>query len=191
MTRTRPASHFERLYQSNPDPWNFQASPYERSKYEQTHTALGDRRFTSGLEVGCSIGILSHMLATNCDRFLGVDFVESALQSARTRCADLPHASFERRQVPDSWPQDRFDLIVFSEVLYFLTQADIDRCARHVEASLLPNPTIILVNWLGKTDDPTTGDDAANRFIATTGKTLAVTHQERNEHYRLDLLTSA
>jgi 2-polyprenyl-3-methyl-5-hydroxy-6-metoxy-1,4-benzoquinol methylase len=190
MTRTRPASHFERLYQSNPDPWNFQASPYEQSKYQRTQAALGNRRFTSGLEVGCSIGILSRMLAASCDRFLGIDFVEAAVQSARTRCADRPHARFECQQVPDAWPQDRFDLIVFSEVLYFLTQSDIDRCARHVEASLLPNPAIILVNWLGETDDPSTGDAAANRFIATTAKTLAVTHQKRNEFYRLDLLTS-
>jgi hypothetical protein len=93
--------------------------------------------------------------------------------------------------VPEDWPDRKADLIVLSEVLYFLTPADIGRCAERVLASLLPDAMVILVNWLGQSDDPCTGDEAANRFIAATSGPLRITHQDRQPGYRLDVLASA
>jgi 2-polyprenyl-3-methyl-5-hydroxy-6-metoxy-1,4-benzoquinol methylase len=191
MSGSRSATHFERLYQSNPDPWGFETSDYEQTKYRRTVSALGDRHFTSGLEVGCSIGILTRMLAPRCDTLLGVDIVEDPLKAARSRCAHQPHVRFERMQVPVEWPPRRFDLTVFSEVLYFLSPADIERCAKHVRASLLPAAIVVLVNWLGQTDDPTPGNEAAERFIIATAGSLTVARRERHEGYRLDVLISA
>jgi hypothetical protein len=75
-----------------------------------------------------------------------------------------------------------------SEVLYFLTPADIGRCADRVKASLLPGGTVLLVNWLGQSDDPCSGEEAANRFIAATAGVLRVSRQDRQPRYRLDLL---
>jgi cyclopropane fatty-acyl-phospholipid synthase-like methyltransferase len=188
---SRPASHFQRLYRANPDPWAFNTSPYEQAKYQHTLASLGDNHFESGLEVGCSIGILTSMLAPRCETLLGIDIVEDPLPDARTRCAGQPHVRFERMQVPAQWPSGRFDLIVFSEVLYFLSPEDIDRCAHHVRNSLLPGGTVVLVNWLGRTDDPSAGDAVPDRFIGAPKSTLRITRQERHERYRLDLLTLA
>jgi len=190
MTASRSAAHFQRLYQSSPDPWGFTTSPYEQAKYRRTLSAIGDRRFKSGLEVGCSIGILTHMLAPRCDTILGLDIIEDPLLAARSRCADDPHVQFRRLQVPAEWPAQRFDLIVLSEVLYFLSAADIDRCANRVLTSLLPNATVVLVNWLGETDDPTSGDEAASRFIDATSGPLRIARRDRETNYRLDVLTS-
>jgi SAM-dependent methyltransferase len=191
MSGSRSATHFERLYQSNPDPWGFETSDYEQTKYRRTLSVLEERHFTSGLEVGCSIGILTRMLAPHCDALLGVDIVEDPLTAARSRCADQPQVRLRRMQVPAEWPRQRFDLIVFSEVLYFLSPEDIDCCADHVRSSLLPDAVVVLVNWLGQTDDPTPGNDAAERFINTAAARLTVTRQERHECYRLDVLMAA
>jgi 2-polyprenyl-3-methyl-5-hydroxy-6-metoxy-1,4-benzoquinol methylase len=188
MTGSRAATHFERLYQSSPDPWGFRTSAYERTKYCQTVSALGDRHFTSGLEVGCSIGVLTRVLAERCDSLLGVDIVEDPLEAARSRCADQPQVRFRRMQVPAEWPEGCFDLMVFSEVLYFLSAADIERCASRVRGSLLPTGKVILVNWLGQTDDPTPGNEAAEMFIDATAGRLTVVRRERHEGYRLDVL---
>ena len=188
MTQSRSADHFRQIYRSNPDPWAFASSPYEQAKYRQTMAALGDRHFTAGLEVGCSIGILTTLLAARCDTLLGLDLVEEPLQAARTRCANQPHVQFAQMQVPNQWPGRRFDLIVLSEVLYFLSERDIDRCAEHALRVLLPNPVVVMVNWLGSTQDPTSGDAAAERFIAATSLQLEVKGQERHEGYRLDVL---
>ena len=195
---SRSRGHFERLYRSNPDPWGFATSPYEHAKYRHTLDALPQGRFLSGLEAGCSIGVLTGMLAERCGRLVGVDIVEAPLQAARTRCADQPKVRFERMQVPADWPADRFDLMVFSEVLYFLSAGDIARCAGHVANTLLPGGTVVLVNWLddagtgtSRTGDPSAGDAGPDRFIAATKDFLRVTHQERLARYRLDLLRSA
>jgi 2-polyprenyl-3-methyl-5-hydroxy-6-metoxy-1,4-benzoquinol methylase len=188
MTRSRSAAHFQRLYDASPDPWGFAGDPYEQAKYRRTLAALDDRRFASGLEIGCSIGVLTHMLAPRCEALLGIDLVEQPLAAARARCADQPWVRFRRMQVPEAWPVGRFDLIVLSEVLYFLAPADIDRTGELVRASLLPGACVILVNWLGHSDDPCTGDDAADRFIAAAAGALRVARQVREPGYRLDLL---
>jgi predicted TPR repeat methyltransferase len=191
MTESRSAGHFQRLYQSNPDPWGFDTSPYEQAKYQHTVGAMGDRHFTSGLEVGCSIGVLTRMLAPRCDSLLGIDIVEDPLAAARARCADQPQVRFERMQVPRQWPTGRFDLIVFSEVLYFLSAADIALCARHVLDGLVPGGMVVLVNWLGQTDDPSPSHAAPDRFFDATKAALRLMRQERHERYRLDVLASA
>lgn len=187
---SRPASHFQRLYQSNPDPWSFHTSPYEQAKYRQTIVALGNGRFSSGLEVGCSIGILTRMLAPHCDKLLGIDIVEDPLAEARARCSDQPQVAFQRMRVPAEWPAGHFDLIVFSEVLYFLSRPDIEHCARHVTGTLLPHATVVLVNWLGHTDDPSPADAAPDCFINAASGILRLKRKERHEHYRLDLLAA-
>lgn len=191
MTESRPPSHFQELYQANPDPWGFETSAYERTKYRNSLLALGGRHFISGLEVGCSIGVLTRMLASRCDRLLGVDIVEAPLPAARMRCADMPSVRFARMQVPLDWPDEPFDLIVFSEVLYFLSAGDIACCARRVLDTLLPGGAVLLVNWTGETGDPSQGNAAPDRFIAGVGGRLRVVYRERQQNYRLELLVGA
>ena len=190
MTKSRPAAHFERLYQSHQDPWEFETSSYEKDKFHRTLGVLGGRRFSAALEIGCSIGVLTRMLAQRCDAVLGVDIVEQPLHVARLRCADQTHVRFQRMHVPASWPEGHFDLIVFSEVLYFLSMQDIDLCIDGVRASLLPGGVVVLVNWLGKTDDPTSGNAAAEHFISKSPETMPIVFGYRNEKYRLDVMKS-
>ena len=114
------AEYFERLYAHDPDPWRFASSEYERDKYTATLAALPPRRFARAFEIGCSIGVLTRHLAERCDALLGADVAEGALAQARERCAGLFHVKLSRMVVPQDWPDGRFDLIVFSEVLYYL-----------------------------------------------------------------------
>ena len=113
-------SYFEQLYARDPDPWRFATSEYERDKYAATLAALPRRRFASGFEVGCSIGVLTRQLAERCDTLLGADVADAALDQARARCADQHWVRFEHMLVPQDWPGGAFDLIIFSEVLYYL-----------------------------------------------------------------------
>jgi len=188
MTQSRPPEHFARMYTANPDPWGFLTDPYEHAKYEESIKVLQGRRYVAGLEVGCSIGVLTQRLAPLCETLFGIDVVAEALGSAAARCAAQNWVSFQRMQVPEEWPAKHFDLIVLSEMLYFLSATDIERCAEHVKTSLLPGGAVLLVNWLGESDDPMTGDAAANHFISATAARLRVTYQTRQTRYRLDLL---
>lgn len=180
--------HFEQLYARDPDPWRFATSDYERDKYAATLAALPDQRFASGFEVGCSIGVLTRQLAARCDALLAVDVAESALAQARARCADLPGVQVERMVVPGDWPEGALDLVVFSEVLYYLGIPGLHLAARRTLDSLRPGGCVLLVNWHGPTDGACTGDEAAELFTAACAPALVPTLHRRTERYRLDLL---
>ena len=181
------ADTFDRLYAASDDPWRFQTSPYEQAKYAASLATLPAGRFGRAFEAGCSIGVLTRALAPRCDRLLAVDLSEAALRLARARCKDQQWVRFGRMALPHDWPAgERFDLMVFSEVLYFLDAADLRLAAARTAASLAADGCVLLVNWTGETDTPTTGDAAADLFITASG--LAATAQARAPFYRLDVL---
>ena len=184
---TNPA-YFEAMYAREADPWRFASSDYERAKYAATLAALPPRRFGRGLEVGCSIGVLTRALAGVCDAVLGVDVAEAALVQARATCAGLPHVAFERMVVPGQWPAGGFDLIVFSEVLYYLGRAALQQAAARTLAALPTGGTVVLVNWRGETGTEIGGEAAADAFIGAGNPGLRPARQERTDAYRIDIL---
>jgi SAM-dependent methyltransferase len=189
-SRSLPPGYFEDLYSRDPDPWRFADSAYERAKYDATLAALPRARYARGLEVGCSIGVLTRDLARLCDALLALDAVEAPLAAARARCADLPHVAFRRARAPQEWPEEAgpFELMVLSEVVYYLDATDVVRLAKCVGGALAPGADLLLVHWTGETNYPLSGDEAAERFIAATAPFAAVRQQGRTERYRLDLL---
>lgn len=191
FTASMPASYFDALYAGDPDPWRFATSDYEREKYAATLTALTRARYAAALEIGCSIGVLTSQLAARCDTLLSLDVVERALAQARERCANLPHVSFARMAVPGDWPEGCFDLVVLSEVVYYLDHDDVVRLASKVAASVLPQADILLVHWLGPTNYSLSGDEAAECFIAAAAPIARLYSQTRTERYRLDLLRTS
>ena len=194
-TGRRPSSldtdYFRGMYADDPDPWRFASSPYERDKYAATLAALPRARYASALDVGCSIGVFTHQLCRRCDAVLGLDVVPAVLDAARARCADCGNARFELAAVPGAWPEGRFDLVVISEVAYYLTRPDLDRLVARVGGALRPEADIVLVHWLGATDYPLSGDEAAEGFIAGAAPFARILTQARTAEYRLDVLRAA
>ena len=89
-------------------------------------------------------------------------------------------------RIPVDWPADRFDVILLSEVLYYLSVEDLTQTARRVRASLEPQGHVLLVHYILPTNYPATGDAASEGFIAAAG--LVPILQRREAAYRLDLL---
>jgi hypothetical protein len=188
MTVSHDADHFRRLYAHSADPWAFRTSPNEQEKYRRTIEALGERRFRSGFEPGCSIGVLTRMLATRCDALLAGDIVEEPLNTARISCDDQPWVRFVRLRIPAEWPDGQFDLIVLSEVLYFLSCRDIAAVAARTLACLDTDGVVLSVNWRGHGDDPCGGDEAATILLNQTHQALRVASCCRTASYRMELL---
>lgn len=186
---SRGPDYFSKLYAENPDPWGFATSSYENTKYQMTLATLGERNFQNAFEIGCSIGILTRMLATKCLSLLAVDVVDSALAMASENCKTLDHVRFKNLQIPVDWPSGQnFDLIICSEVLYFLSPEDIKRVSELAFESLLPGGEVLLVNYTEKIDEPCSGDEAAKAFIHFSRNYLAVQKQIAKDNFRIDLL---
>src|ERR1700722_11034884 len=189
--RTLRPEYFDALYTADPDPGNSAASAYDRAKYTLTMNAMPKQRYRSALEVGCSIGVLTRSLASRCDAVVAIDAAQTPLAEARRRCADLPGVRFEQMFVPEQWPDGAFELILLSEVVYYLSRDDVGRLAARVSNSLAKGGTVILVHWTGPTDYPLSGDEAAALFIERIGSTCVVKRGDRYRQFRLDVLLRA
>jgi cyclopropane fatty-acyl-phospholipid synthase-like methyltransferase len=183
--------YFDSLYATDPDPWKFATSAYERAKYTLTLNAMPKPRFRSALEVGCSIGVLTRSLASRCDAVVAIDAAQTPLAEARRRCADLPGVRFEQMFVPDEWPDGVFELILLSEVIYYLSREDVGRLADRVMGSLPRGGSVILVHWTGPTNYPLSGDEAATLFIERIQPTCVLKRGDRFRQFRLDVLSRA
>jgi cyclopropane fatty-acyl-phospholipid synthase-like methyltransferase len=183
--------YFDSLYAADPDPWKFAASPYERDKYALTLEAMPKPRYRSALEVGCSIGVLTRSLASRCNALVAIDAAQTPLIEARRRCADLPGVRFEHMFVPEEWPDGIFELILLSEVVYYLSRDDVGRLAAKVANSMAKGGSVILVHWTGPTNYPLSGDAAAALFIERLGPGYFVDRTDRYAEFRLDVLSRA
>lgn len=180
--------YFDRLYRGDPDPWDYETSAYERDKYRATLGALTHPTYASSLEVGCSIGVLSALIAERSRRFLGLDVSPIAIERARARCASITQARFATAQLPRDWPQADYDLIVLSEVLYFLMPPDIRRMAELVARDLQRGGDCVVVNWRGSTGTPVSGEAAALCFGEALRDTPMRLHlHQENPDYLLEV----
>jgi hypothetical protein len=174
MTSTT-RSYFEQMYRDTSDPWGFESSPYEQHKYGVTVASLPRARYRSAFEPGCSIGVLSELLAARCDRLLSSDIIPSALQRAEERFREQPHVRVEERAIPGQWPTGPFDLVVLSEIAYYFDEADLRQVMASVTGSTTPGAHIVGVHWRGVTDYPLSGDEA-HRIMGDTPGLAAVVH---------------
>jgi predicted TPR repeat methyltransferase len=181
-----PPVYFEEMFASNPDPWQFETSPYESEKYATSIGALAGRRYHRAFEVGCANGVLTERLASICETLLSIDVSSSALATARTRNEQTAHVEFQELMFPGQTPDGSFDLIVLSEVVYYWSSADIAAAAAWISQRLEPGGELLLVHWIGETDYPQTGDGAVDRLRQGL-PTMKTIRADRYEKYRLDL----
>ena len=121
---TLPAAYFDAMYQATADPWGFEDRWYEQRKYAISLAQLPAARYRSAFEPGCSVGVLTRLLASRCDTLLSCDVAAAAVRAAADRTQDLAHVLVEQRDLPRQWPAGRFDLVVFSEILYYFGDHD-------------------------------------------------------------------
>ena len=181
------SDYFEALYKDKGDPWAFETSPYEAAKYQETLAALPAPRFAHVLEVGCANGVLTAQLSPRCDALLAVDVSETAVAAARERCGDQPNVRIELRQLPAEAPDETFDLVLLSEVVYYWDSADIVRMGDWLRGAVRSGGYVLLVHWIGETDYPKSGDDAVAELHAALEDRVHVARSDRHEAYRLDL----
>jgi SAM-dependent methyltransferase len=171
--------YFDAMYQAASDPWGFQDRWYERRKYAISLALLPAERYRSAFEPGCSIGVLTELLAPRCDALLSCDVAATAVQAAVQRTKHLPQVRVEQRDIASQWPAGRFDLVVFSEILYYLGDHDLEQLLDRAAAALQPDGTLLAVHWRHPVADyPRSGDDVHRVLGTRPGLARLVRHAE-------------
>lgn len=180
--------YFDRVYAANDDPWDFASSEYEAAKYAATLAALPSEHYRNAFEIGCSIGILTEQLAARCGALLAIDVSEKALEQAKKRCANLPNVRLQIMRIPDEFPAETFDLILISEVGYYLAPADWQAAMGKIFARLVGGGHAALVHWTPPVHDyPQTGDAVHDSFAECARGAMRNLKSFREEKYRLDI----
>jgi SAM-dependent methyltransferase len=171
--------YFERLYGHCADPYRLRMRWYEQRKRDLVLACLPRPRFQRCYEPGCGSGVLTVALAQRCDAVVAADFSEQALQAARARTARLPQVQLARHVLPQHWPvAERFDLVVLSEVLYFLPLAAVRSVAQHCAQGLLPDGVLLACDWRPDFAERLSATADVHAALAGAGLHLAVAHEE-------------
>jgi SAM-dependent methyltransferase len=187
---TLDPGHFRRKYDASPDPYQLADRWYEARKYAISVALLPAQRYSSAFEPGCSIGVLTARLASRCDRLLACDAIPRAVESARSRTAGLPGVRVEQRVVPDEWPEESFDLIMLSEILYYFDDADLEQMLVLAIKTLNPGGHLLAVHWRHYAPDHPRAGDKVHQILAADSR-LARLARYRDRDFTAEVYTHA
>ena len=145
MQDARPL--FDRLFDASEDPWGFRTRWYEARKRAITLAALPAVQYHAAYEPGCANGELAAALASRCTQLRVSDGSQAAVQLSQTRLAEFAHVQVAQEWLPEDWPHQTFDLIVLSELGFYLNEAAVVGIATCVKQSLGDAGTVLACHW--------------------------------------------
>ena len=139
----------------------------------------------SALEVGCSIGVFTEQLAERCERVLAIDFSERAVELAGQRLDGRANVEVRLASFPEQVPTGPWQLILCSELLYYLQAPALDRAIEWLTEQLQGGACVLVVSWRGRgVDEPFLGDEVHDRLAGELARWHVL--DARREGYRLD-----
>jgi len=147
MSAATPGEYFDAIYAQD-DPFGYRERWYEARKRALLLACLPAQRFGRAWEIGCSNGELTAELATRCDALLATDLSMRAVALATARTQAHRHVEVRQARHPEIWPDGLFDLIVFSEVGYYLDADTLTRMVRQMKSSLRGDGVVVACHWL-------------------------------------------
>ncbi|MFC9471722.1 class I SAM-dependent DNA methyltransferase [Nocardia sp. NPDC056952] len=178
-----PPGYFDQMYARDVDPWRFTTRWYERRKRALTMAMLPRARYRRGFEPGCSIGVLTEELAGRCNHVVSTDIAERALDAARSRLSrpNCTPVEFRLWGLGQPWEAEDFDLIVFSEVCYYLDTASLRDVFEQAVAHLEPGGTLLCAHWRHVVADyPLTGDEVHAIARQTAGLSASAHYDDED-----------
>jgi LmbE family N-acetylglucosaminyl deacetylase len=151
-TTSAPEERFAALYRDGSgDPWSTRTSWYERRKLAVLAASLPAPRYRHAAEPGCGTGELTRLLGDRCDQVTASDFTPAAVEATRAATAGMPGVTVAELALPDprALPEG-VDLVVCSEVLYYLNADDLAAVVERIAGAARAGVDIALVHWSGQ-----------------------------------------
>ena len=176
---TIPQSFFDSFFARHDDPWGFESRWYERRKRELLMAVLPRPTYEATLELGCATGVLTERLAERSGRVLALDFAQAAIDAAVDRIGDRDDVEVRRATLPAEWPEGDYDLVVFSEIGYYWSQADLEAGIARMLESLRDGGHLVACHWRRQSGS-VTGDTVHAALRARPELESFVLHQEED-----------
>jgi SAM-dependent methyltransferase len=144
--RAIDANGFERKFRADIDPWDYKHSPFERFKRRIILNVCGPQKHGRVLELGCAIGETTRTLARVSLRLLAVDAAPTALVEARRQVLGKKNVTVRFAKLPFQMPRGPYDLIIASEIAYYLPQHQLKSLARRIRSALAPGGLVVVVD---------------------------------------------
>ncbi|ERL55899.1 class I SAM-dependent DNA methyltransferase [Psychrobacter aquaticus] len=162
---TYSETYFDALYSDSTDPWEYQTRWYEKRKRDMCLAVLPQAQYSNAIELGCGNGVFSELLARRCQALVSIDGNKNAVELSTQRLAGFSHVRVIQGVIPNglltlgeallsTYPlsdlpanPSPFDLIVISEILYYLSPTDIDTVIAWIEQNLAIGGTLLCCHW--------------------------------------------
>lgn len=187
MTEQELLDLYEQRFRADPDPWKFETSAYERDKRAATIVACGPVRRARILELGAANGVLAADLCALGDVVVAVEGVAAAAALARERLADEPGAQVVEGLIPVDVPPGPYDLVVASEILYYLDEPSYRATLEALGRWLAPGGRLVAVHWRPTGEErPRSADDVHADLVAHAA--LSLVEHRHTDDYLLTML---
>ncbi len=164
------AAYFDDLWSGSDDPWDHATRWYETRKYRLTADALPRERYRRAFEPGCGTGVLTTLLAPRADALLAMERHPHGAAATARRTRGLENVRVVTGTVPHQWPEGSFDLIVLSELLYYLDESTLQATIDLVAASLEVDGHVVAVHYRPVVEAHTwTGDEVHGWLLDQPG----------------------
>jgi len=178
---------FEKRYLEHGDYWNYETSDYERAKYRRTMDCIVALRSgnASVLEVGCSVGVFTELLAAQFEQVTAIDVSREALALAARRHS-RSNIRFVRSDIREIPATSRYNVIVCAEILYYIPEEDVTRVVNKLADLLSDQGIVVTVSGVtGSKSDAKYFDDW-NDVLSERFERLALDDfEEGNRPYRI------
>ncbi|GAA4356611.1 SAM-dependent methyltransferase [Variovorax defluvii] len=174
--------YFADLYAASDDPYGVASRWYERRKRRLLMASLPRQRYRRGYEPGCGVGALTVELAARCDQLLASDACERAVALTRQGVIGRANVRVEQHSLPGQWPhyERLFDLVVLSEMSYFLEEEALAEVARCCDRSLDADGTLVACDWRAGFQQRRLGTERAHELLGALGLPLVARYEDED-----------
>lgn len=142
----RTSTAFDRIHLARQ--WDFEQL-VERERHIHTldsmSRGLSKGQWDEALELGCSYGVFTELLASRCESVTACDCSSAALEQARVRCASYKNIRFHQLDISHARFTNQYDIIFAMDVLdYVYGRAATERVLANLKATLRENGILVL-----------------------------------------------
>ena len=184
MARPIDIDGFENLFQSNPDPWDYESSPFEAHKRSVLLKHIGLSPRGRVLELACANWVTTRALMKVGLRVAALDGSSTAIAQARTRLGHIRRLRLLHANLPEGLPKERFDLIVVSEIVYYLGSIAARRLAASVADRVAPGGRVVVLHHHLNFPDASVNPEHAHRdFVRLLRKRMTLIRSARTGRF--------